>query len=90
MLTAEDPPDAAKIEASVHSTERLRAGQRMAFIGAVGETAKALTLDQRSALFGIKLPWEPPRRPPPSLWRCSIYKSETRVRLRTAGSRSLE
>ena len=60
LLTAADSPDAVKIEARVRSTEKLRADQRMAFIGSVGEAAKALTPEQRSALLGTKPPMGTP------------------------------
>ena len=55
-LTAADTPDAAKIEPRVRGTEKLRADQRMAFISAVGEASKILTLDQRAVLLGSKPP----------------------------------
>ena len=59
-LTAADSPDAGKIEARIRSTEKLRGDQRMAFIGAVGEAAKVLMPDQRSALLGTKPPMGTP------------------------------
>jgi Spy/CpxP family protein refolding chaperone len=51
-LTASDQPDAAKIEAKVKEIEKLRGDQRLAFIRAVGEAAKVLTDEQRTALLG--------------------------------------
>jgi Spy/CpxP family protein refolding chaperone len=51
-LTASDQPDAAKIEAKVKEIEKVRGDQRLAFIRAVGEAAKVLTAEQRTALLG--------------------------------------
>jgi hypothetical protein len=52
-LTSSDQPDAAKIEAKVRAIEKLRGGQRLAFIRAVGEAAKVLTDERRKALLGM-------------------------------------
>lgn len=57
-LTAADEPDAAKIEAKVQEIEKLRGDQRLGFIRAVGEAAKALTAEQRKSLLG-QLPPQP-------------------------------
>lgn len=51
-LTASDKPDAANIEAKVREIEKLRGEQRLTFIRAVGEAAKALTDEQRKSLLG--------------------------------------
>lgn len=53
-LTAADAPDAAKVDSQVRAIEKLRGDQRMAFIRAVGEAAKVLTVDQRLAVLGTK------------------------------------
>ena len=55
-LTAADQPDSAKIEAKVHEIEKLRANERLTFMGAVGEAAKVLTADQRKSLTGFLPP----------------------------------
>ena len=51
-LTAVDSPDAAKIEAKIRSIESSRGDQRLAFIRAVGEAGKVLTVDQQTTLLG--------------------------------------
>ena len=53
-LTAADAPDTAKIEARVRSIDTLRGDQRLAFIRAVGEAGKVLTVDQQNALLGTQ------------------------------------
>jgi len=55
-LTAADQPDSGKIEAKVREIEKLRANERLAFMGAVGEAAKLLTADQRKSLTGFAPP----------------------------------
>lgn len=51
LLTGADQPDAAQIEAQVHSIEALRAQKRLAYIRAVGQAAQILSDDQRRALL---------------------------------------
>ena len=51
-LTAADQPDAPQIETKVRDVEKLRSDERLGFIRAVGEAAKALTEEQRMALVG--------------------------------------
>lgn len=53
-LTAADAPDAGKVDSQVRAIEKMRGDQRMAFIRAVGEAAKVLTVDQRLAVLGTK------------------------------------
>jgi Spy/CpxP family protein refolding chaperone len=55
-LTAADQPDSGKIEAKVREIEKLRANERLAFMGAVGEAARLLTADQRKSLTGFAPP----------------------------------
>lgn len=55
-LTAAESPDIAKIEQQVRAIERLRGDQRIAFVRAVGEAARALTPDQQAVLLGNKPP----------------------------------
>jgi Spy/CpxP family protein refolding chaperone len=55
-LTAADQPDSGKIEAKVREIEKLRASERLTFMGAVGEAAKLLTADQRKSLTGFAPP----------------------------------
>jgi Spy/CpxP family protein refolding chaperone len=67
-LTAADQPDSGKIEAKVREVEKLRANERLAFMGAVGEAAKLLTADQRKSLTGFAppapaMPMTPPAAP---------------------------
>lgn len=52
-LTAAEQPDAAAIEAKLREIEKLRTDQRLGFIRAVGEGAKALTADQRKMVLGM-------------------------------------
>jgi len=52
VLTSADTPDASKIEAKIQAIEKLRSNQRMSFIRSVGEAAKVLSPEQRSALLG--------------------------------------
>lgn len=54
QLTAADSPNAGKLEAKVREVEKLRGDQRLAFLRAVGEAAKALSDDQRAVLLGAK------------------------------------
>jgi hypothetical protein len=53
QLTGADQPQIGNIDKQVREVERLRADQRIAFIRAVGETAKVLTDQQRRQLTGI-------------------------------------
>jgi hypothetical protein len=55
-LTAADSPDATKIDSKVRAIEKLRSDQRLAFIRAVGEAGKVLTVNQQAALLGTKPP----------------------------------
>lgn len=55
-LTANEAPDAAKIEAKIRGIEKMRADKRLAFIRAVGDAGKILSTDQRAALLGTKPP----------------------------------
>ena len=63
-LTGSDQPDTAKIEAKIAELEKLRGQQRMSFIRAVGEAAKVLTDEQRSALMGQSAPQPAPANAP--------------------------
>jgi Spy/CpxP family protein refolding chaperone len=65
-LTGADEPDAAQIQAKVQEIEKLRGEQRLAFIRAVGEAAKALTDEQRQALLGNAKPQTHQHAAPPS------------------------
>jgi len=56
LLTSADAPDAAKIEAKVRETGKLRGDKRIAFIRAVGEAAQVLTDEQRQTLVGLLPP----------------------------------
>ena len=51
-LTGADQFDSSRVEAKIGEIERLRAGQRMNFIRAVGEGTNVLTHDQHLALMG--------------------------------------
>ena len=51
-MTGSDEPDASQIQTKIQTIEKLRGEQRMAFIKAVGEAAKSLTVEQRQALLG--------------------------------------
>jgi Spy/CpxP family protein refolding chaperone len=51
-LTGADQPQAADIDRKAREIERLRAEQRIAFVRAVGESAKILTEEQREQLTG--------------------------------------
>jgi hypothetical protein len=53
QLTGADQPQIGNIDKQVREIERLRADQRIAFIRAVGETAKVLTEQQRRQLTGM-------------------------------------
>ena len=55
-LTGSDEPDAAQIQTKLQAIEKLRGEQRMAFIAAVGESAKVLTDEQRQTLMGTMSP----------------------------------
>lgn len=63
-LTASDTPDAGKIEGKVREIEKARGDKRLGFIRAVGEAAKVLTDQQRSALLGNSVSAEPPAAQP--------------------------
>lgn len=52
-LTAAAQPDVAAIEAKVREIEKLKADQRLAFIHAVGEAAKLLTVEQQKMVLGL-------------------------------------
>ena len=54
QLTGADQPELVNIDKQVREIERLRAEQRIAFIRAVGEAAKALTDQQRQQLTGMR------------------------------------
>ena len=51
LLTAVDSPSTGKIEAKVREIEKARGDERIAFIQAVGEAAKVLTLEQKAQLL---------------------------------------
>ena len=51
-LTGADQLDNSKVQAKIGEIEKLRAGQRMNFIRAVGEASNVLTHDQHQALMG--------------------------------------
>ena len=53
QLTGTDQPQSGAIDKQVREIERLRADQRIAFIRAVGEAAKALSDQQRMQLTGM-------------------------------------
>lgn len=53
LATAADQPDAAAIEAKLREIEKLRSDMRLAFIRAVGESAKVLTAEQRKMVLGL-------------------------------------
>lgn len=63
-LTAADEPQAEEIEAKIRSIESLRSDQRLAFIRAVGEAAKALTDEQRQSLLGTMSDCDQPQSAP--------------------------
>lgn len=52
-LTAAAQPDAAAIDGKVREIEKLKSDQRLAFIRAVGEAAKLLTMDQQKMVLGL-------------------------------------
>lgn len=52
MLTGSDEPDAMALETKVREIERLKGDRRIAFIRSVGEAARLLTGEQRTALRG--------------------------------------
>ncbi len=56
VLTSSDKPDAAKIEGKIRDIEKLSGEKRIAYIRAVGESAKVLTDKQRSMLVGALPP----------------------------------
>ena len=56
MLTGSDRPDSIAIEVKVREIERRKGDRRIAFIRSVGEAARVLTDDQRSALLGASPP----------------------------------
>ncbi len=51
-LTGADQLDNSKVQAKIGEIEKLRTGQRMNFIQAVGEASNVLTHDQHLALMG--------------------------------------
>ena len=51
-LTGSDQPDALALETKVREIERLKGDRRIAFIRSVGEAARLLTDEQRTALRG--------------------------------------
>ena len=51
-LTGADQLDNSKVQAKIGEIEKLRTGQRMNFIQAVGEASNVLTHDQHLALLG--------------------------------------
>lgn len=53
VLTSAEAPEAAKIEAKVRETEKLRGDKRIAFIRDVGQAAGVLTEKQRKTLIGL-------------------------------------
>ena len=53
QLTGADQPQAAAIEKKAREIERLRADKRVAFIRAVGDSARLLTDEQRQQLTGM-------------------------------------
>jgi len=59
QLTASDAPNAAAIQEKVQAIEKLRGDQRIAYIRAVGESAKVLTDEQRKMLIGTMPPMPP-------------------------------
>lgn len=63
-LTGAEQPQAADIDRKAREIERLRAEQRIAFIRAVGESAKILTEEQREQLTGTS-PSQPMPAPAP-------------------------
>jgi hypothetical protein len=61
-LTGADQPQAPDIDRKAREIERLRADQRIAYIRAVGESAKLLTEEQREQLTGAA-PSQPTQSP---------------------------
>ena len=61
-LTGADQPQVSDIDRKAREIERLRADQRIAFIRAVGESAKLLTEEQRAQLTGTA-PSQPMQAP---------------------------
>jgi Spy/CpxP family protein refolding chaperone len=61
-LTGADQPQASDIDRKAREIERLRADQRIAYIRAVGESAKLLTEEQREQLTGAA-PSQPMQSP---------------------------
>lgn len=53
-LTGSDQPDAMAIETKIREIERLKGDRRIAFIRSVGEAARLLTDEQRTALRGAR------------------------------------
>lgn len=51
-ITGAEQPDNSKIQAEIAEIEKLRSGQRMNFIQAVGEASNVLTHDQHQVLMG--------------------------------------
>lgn len=56
MLTGSDQPDSMTLKTQVRDIEKGKGDQRIAFIRAVGEAARVLTDDQRTALLGTAAP----------------------------------
>ncbi len=56
VLTASDQPDAAKIEIKIREIGKLTGDARLAFIRAIGEASKFLTVEQRKSLTGFAPP----------------------------------
>ena len=56
ILTSAQQPDSMTLETKVRDIGRLNVDQRIAFIRSVGEAARLLTDDQRSALLGMGSP----------------------------------
>lgn len=56
QLTGADSPDGTRVDAKVREIEKLRADGRLAYIRAVGEAARQLTPEQRSAVLGTGAP----------------------------------
>ena len=61
-LTGADQPQAMEIDRKAREIERLRSDQRIAFIRAIGESAKLLTEEQRAQLTGTA-PAQPTQAP---------------------------
>ena len=73
QLTGADQPQAAAIEKKAREIERLRADKRVAFIRAVGDSARILTDEQRQQLTGMA-PAHPTGQAPMSMPDASQQK----------------